>query len=223
MNSINEPIRDLVTSFVRPRLFFVFNVVPNVTNEKEYVRAVDARDPKNFRRPMRKIIIDDNEIKIPAQTVHVTETKSYKCSSILISDINFACLGWSRAVKSLDSPYFEWVSFCYGNKLDFNYQVVICRYVWMIFELSIKKQKKFVRKNTIELCRQLTWLAVQNAVFKIKNDVDFYDNKDLAALTKKSTKFWRDNYSQYWQLLLQVCYNLDWESLNYVDRKRNHH
>lgn len=224
MKNINEPIRDMITSYVRPRLFFVFNVVTKSKPEKRPIlRNIDARDPKNFRRSMRKIIIDGDEIKIPAQTTHVTETRRYKGSSILISDLNFTYLSWSYAVRELNTPYFEWISYCYGNNLDFDYQVVICRHVWMMFETYIKLQKKRIRKNTIKILRSLTWLAVQSAVYKIKTDDDFYDRKTLAKLIEKSNTTWRENYSQYWQLLLNVCYKLDWESLINVDRKQRDH
>lgn len=224
MKKINEPSRDMLAEYVRYKLFFVFNVVAKTKKEKQQkLRNIDARDPKNFRRSMRKIIIDGDEIKIPAQTTHVTEIRRYKSGSILISDLNFRHLKWSRAVKSLNETELAWVHYCYGNKLDFNYQIIICRYVWAMFENYIKLQKKRIRKNTIKLLRSLTWLAVQSAVYKIKTDVDFYDRKTLAKLIKKSNTTWREDYSQYWQILLNVCYKLDLESLINVDRKNRDH
>ena len=62
MKNINEPSRDMLAEYVRDRLFFVFNVVAKTKKEKQFkLRNIDARDPKNFRRSMRKIIIDGDE------------------------------------------------------------------------------------------------------------------------------------------------------------------
>lgn len=219
MKNINEPSRDMLAEYVRDRLFFVFNVVTKTKKEKQLkLRNIDARDPKNFRRSMRKIIIDGDEIKIPAQTTHVTEIRRYKSSSILISDLNFGHLQWSRAVKSLNEPYLAWVYYCYGNKLDFNYQIVICQYVWSLFELKIKGLKIKLRKKTIDLLRNLTWLIVQNCVCQIKNDRNLYNQTELALLSKKSLNSWIQHYSHHCNHLHSICHQLDREALINVDR-----
>lgn len=219
MKKINEPSRDMLAEYVRYKLFFVFNVVAKTKKEKQQkLRNIDARDPKNFRRSMRKIIIDGDEIKIPAQTTHVTEIRRYKSSSILISDLNFGHLKWSRAVKSLNEPYLAWVYYCYGNKLDFNYQIVICQYVWSLFELKIKGLKIKLRKNTIDLLRNLTWLIVQNCVCQIKNDRNLYNQTELALLSKKSLNSWIQHYSHHCNHLHSICHQLDQEALINVDR-----
>lgn len=223
-DELQQPDRGLVTEYVRERLFFVFNVTDDIKRDKKIVlRHVDVSNPANFRRPSTVIEIDGKKIRVPAQTIHATEVKKYKSSSALISEINFHHLRWSRAVKNLSQPHFEWILYCYGNNLYFDYQVVICRHVWVMFETDIKLQKKRIRKNTIKILRSLTWLAVQSAVYKIKTDDDFYDRKTLAKLIEKSNTTWREDYSQYWQLLLNVCYKLDWESLINVDRKQRDH
>lgn len=219
MKNINEPSRDMLAEYVRDRLFFVFNVVTKTKKEKQLkLRNIDARDPKNFRRSMRKIIIDGDEIKIPAQTTHVTEIRRYKSSSVLISDLNFGHLQWSRAVKSLNEPYLAWVYYCYGNKLDFNYQIVICQYVWSLFELKIKGLKIKLRKKTIDLLRNLTWLIVQNCVCQIKNDRNLYNQTELALLSKKSLNSWIQHYSHHCNHLHSICHQLDREALINVDR-----
>lgn len=219
MKKINEPSRDMLAEYVRYKLFFVFNVVAKTKKEKQQkLRNIDARDPKNFRRSMRKIIIDGDEIKIPAQTTHVTEIRRYKSSSILISDLNFGHLKWSRAVKSLNEPYLAWVYYCYGNKLDFNYQIVICQYVWSLFELKIKGLKIKLRKKTIDLLRNLTWLIVQNCVCQIKNDRNLYNQTELALLSKKSLNSWIQHYSHHCNHLHSICHQLDREALINVDR-----
>lgn len=219
MKNINEPSRDMLAEYVRDRLFFVFNVVAKTKKGTQFkLRNIDARDPKNFRRSMRKIIIDGDEIKIPAQTTHVTEIRRYKSSSILISDLNFGHLKWSRAVKSLNEPYLAWVYYCYGNKLDFNYQIVICQYVWSLFELKIKGLKIKLRKKTIDLLRNLTWLIVQNCVCQIKNDRNLYNQTELALLSKKSLNSWIQHYSDHCNHLHSICHQLDREALINVDR-----
>lgn len=219
MKNINEPSRDMLAEYVRDRLFFVFNVVTKTKKEKQFkLRNIDARDPKNFRRSMRKIIIDGDEIKIPAQTTHVTEIRRYKSSSVLISDLNFGHLQWSRAVKSLNEPHLAWVYYCYGNKLDFNYQIVICQYIWSLFELKINELKIKLRKKTIDLLRNLTWIVVQNTVYRIRHQINLYSETDLALLSDKSLSSWSHNYSHYSDHLHSICYQLDHEALINVDR-----
>jgi len=148
----------------------------------------------------------------------VTEIRRYKSSSILISDLNFSHLQWSRAVKSLNEPHLAWVLYCYGNKLDFNYQIVICQYVWSLFELKIKGLKIKLRKKTIDLLRNLTWLIVQNCVCQIKNDRNLYNQTELALLSKKSLNSWIQHYSHHCNHLHSICHQLDQEALINVDR-----
>lgn len=216
-----EPNHDMLAEYVRCRLVYVFNIVANTKPEKQLqLSNIDSRDPKNFRHGFKKVSIDGSEFEIPAQEIHVTVIRTYKCSSILISDLNFNHLPWSRAVKELEDPYFSWISYCYGNKLNFDYQIIICRYIWYMFENHIKEQKKQIPEPRIQEFRSLTWLAVQCAVYKIKNDVVLYDIKTLARLKGIKERTWYNHFNPYWKLLLHFCYELDWESLTNVDRKR---
>lgn len=215
----HEPNREMLAEYVRNKLVFVFNVVTkNKPEKRPLLRNIDARDPKNFRRSMRKIMIDGDEIKIPAQTTHVTETRRYNGSSVLISDLNFGHLQWSRAVKSLNEPHLAWVYYCYGNNLDFNYQIVICQYVWSLFELKIKALKIKLRKKTLDLLRGLTWLIVQNCVYQIKNNRNLYNQTEFALLSKKSLNSWIQHYSHHCNHLHSICHQLDQEALINVDR-----
>jgi len=218
-DEFQQPDRGLVTEYVRERLFFVFNVTDDIKRDKKIVlRHVDVSNPANFRRPSTVIEIDGKNIRVPAQTIHATEVKKYKSSSVLISEINFHHLRWSRAVKNLCEHELAWVNYCYGGKLDYDFQIIICRYIWATFEKFLYVQNLKLRKNTITLLHNLTWLIVQNCVYQIKNNKYLYNQTQLASLSKKSLSSWQHHYSQHCNHLNSICNQLDREALIHVDR-----
>lgn len=223
MKKNNEPDRSLLVQFVRNRLFCVFHAFYSFDNNKTiFKNSIDLSDPKNFKRLKKTITINDEKMKLESDEIRATETKSFKCSSVLLSELNYSHLSWSRAVRKTFEHEQAWIYYCYGNKLDFDYQIIICRHVWSEFNKNLLNQQKKIRTSTLELLKKLVWLAVQNAVYKIKNDLDIYNSKELANLIKKSISTWREDYSNYWNQLLNICYSLDREVLINVDRqKRN--
>lgn len=213
------PDRGLITEYVRGKLFFVFNVTDDIKPDKKIVlKHVNVSNPVNFRRPSTVIEIDGKNIRVPAQTIHATEVKRYKSGSILISETNFNHLRWSRAVKQLSEHELAWVNYCYGDKLDFDFQIIICRYVWLAFEKFLYMKNLKLRKNTVILLHNLTWLIVQNCVYQIKNNRNLYNQTQLASLSQKSLSSWLHHYSQFCNHLHSICYQLDREALIHVDR-----
>lgn len=219
----NEPDRCLLVEFVRQRLFCVFHVFYSFNNKKTILKNnIDLSNHRNFKRTKKSITIDGQKMKLESQMIRATETTSFKCSSVLLSELNYSHMPWSRAVRKTFEHEQAWIYYCYGNKLDFDYQIIICRHIWSEFNINIVDQQKKIRTATLELLKKLVWLAVQNAVYKIKNDLDIYSSKELANLTKKTEPNWCVNYNDFWNQLLAICYKLDRESLINVDRqKRN--
>ena len=223
MKKNNEPDRRLLVEFVRQRLFCVFHVFYSSNNKKTILKNnIDLSNPQNFKRTKKSITIDGQKMKLESEMIRANETTGFKCSSVLLSELNYRHLSWSRAVRKTLEHEQAWIYYCYGNKLDFDYQIIICRHVWFEFNINIVDQQKKIRTATLELLKKLVWLAVQNAVYKIKNDLDIYSSKELADLAEKSITTWRGDYSCYWNQLLNICYSLDSEALINVDRqKRN--
>lgn len=223
MKKFNGPDRCLLVQFVRNRLFCVFHVFYSSNNKKTILKNnIDLSNPQNFKSTKKTITIDGQKMKLESAVIRATETTSFRCSSVLLSELNYHHLSWSRAVRKTYEHEQAWIYYCYGNKLDFDYQIIICRYVWFEFYTNIVDQQKKIRSSTIELLKKLVLLAVQNAVYKIKHDLDFYDSKKLANLTKKSVSSWSENYNNHWHQLLNICYKLDSEALINVDKqKRN--
>lgn len=223
MKKNNEPDRRLLVEFVRQRLFCVFHVFYSSNNKKTILKNnIDLSNPQNFKRAKKSITIDGQKMKLESEMIRANETTGFKCSSVLLSELNYRHLSWSRAVRKTFEHERAWIYYCYGNKLDFDYQIIICRHVWSEFNINIVDQQKKIRTATLELLQKLVWLAVQNAVYKIQNDLDIYSSKELANLTKKTEKNWSGNYNEFWHQLLAICYKLDREALINVDRqKRN--
>lgn len=216
----NNPDHSLVVQYVRHRLFCVFNVFysfnyKTVTGKKK----MNQSDSANFTKPTKTIMLNGRKKKVQSDPVRAPETHKFKCSTVLLSELNYSHFAWSRAVRKINEYEQAWVYYCYGNKLNFDYQITICKYIWLEFNNNLLKNNKKIRLSTVSLLRDLVFLAVQNAVFKIKNNSDFYDSKTLAFLTKKSISTWRGDYSSYWNQLLNICYSLDREALINVDRQ----
>lgn len=211
-NNNNNPDHSLIAEYVRRRLFCTFYVFYSCNN----VLLENTSDLRNSRKRTRPKKINHC---ISART---TETGKFKYSTTLLSDINYRHLDWSRAVKNLsDDCYRAWIYYCYADQLDFDFQIVICRRIWSEFNSTLFTQQKKIRTTTLELLKKLVFLAVQNAVYKIKNDRDYYNRKTLARLAKKSISGWRENYNSHWNQLLKICYKLDYEALiNVSNQKR---
>jgi hypothetical protein len=214
----NEPERSLIAEHVRRRLFCVFHVFYSRDNKTTALeRNIDLSNPKNFKNRRRTTVIDGRKITLKTQFVRATESTRFKCSSVLLSELNYSHMKWSRAVRNINVNEQSWIYYCYGDKLDFDYQIIICRHVWSEFILN---QQKKIRSSTIELLKNLTWLAVQHAVKKINYNYDYYDSKTLAKLTNKSVSCWCENYNDYWHQLLNICYQLDERALINVERQQ---
>lgn len=225
MKKNNEPDRSLKVEYVRNRLFCALHVFYSLADKGTALGSnVDLSNPNNFKSCRRTIVIDGRKIRIKPQFVRATETTSFKCSSVLLSELNFIHFRWSRALRKTNEHEQAWIYYCYANKLDFDYQIIICRYVWNAFYADILNHQKKIRSSTIKLLKNLTWLAVEQAVNKINYNYYYYDSKTLAKLANKSVSCWSEDYNDYWHQLLNICYQLDAEALTNVDRQqRNNH
>lgn len=211
-NNNNDPDRSLIAEYVRQRLFCSFYVFYSCN-------SVPPENVANLRNPKKRTRLKNTERHVSART---TETDKFKYSAILLSEINFKHLRWSRAVKNIsDDCHRAWIYYCYADQLDFDFQIVICRRIWSEFNSTLFTQQKKIRTATLELLKKLVFLAVQNAVYRIKTDRDYYNSKTLARLAKKSISSWRENYNSHWNQLLKICYKLDYEALINASNRRH--
>lgn len=222
MTIYKEPDFNLKVNYVRNRLFCVFNIFYSFNpEEKTGKRHVNLSDPKNFLKPKKIITINGKQKKIDAEPVRAGETGRFKSSTVLMSNINFVHLSWSRAIRGLPTHQQAWIRYCYGNSNNFADQTIVCEHIWNEFLKETERRKIKIKKSTLKVVRSLVWLAVQSSIVKIHTEKDLYKQSYLAFLAGKSKQAWKQNFCDKWHLLTGLCFELDKEALLNVDR--NHY
>lgn len=176
-----------------------------------------------FPRKRQRIISLGKGRNVCAETdaMHCSETRSRRRPAPPIDPITYGSASWRRAVSELATPHAAWVRYCYGNDLNYEYQIAICLYVWNEYRptLTGKRTTEKVRKRI----ESLVWLAVQDYAFGFECKLVSHDYTDseLAELTGVSKSTWSENYKHHWEGLADCISRLDTDSLNAIIKKRN--
>ncbi len=104
-------------------------------------------------------------VKAENSALHIVETRSRRCCLMPpIRDQAFSSCVWRRAVLKLDAPQQGWIKHCYGYDLSNDYQIEICKYIWVRFEKEFNgvKLQNIAKRHIVSL----VWLAVQDLAAK---------------------------------------------------------
>ena len=173
-------------------------------------------------RPKRKIAIGDDSEKfiiVDADPVTYREGKKYKTSSLPVSPAIFRQILWRLSMHKLPAEEFAWLSYCYGDDMTFDHQVMLCQHIWNGLIMNLTDQAK-MNKKTEKTLRAATWLAVQECKNKINRGEFKYSQKSLSELCGIKYGTWRENYAPRWSAMISVCMELDEKSLVNIDYVR---
>ncbi|EMO3864403.1 bacteriophage antitermination protein Q, partial [Enterobacter hormaechei] len=90
-------------------------------------------------KPTRTICIGDTEsyeVSVPAEPVRYHVGKSFKRSSMLLTELDFMTASWRRAIEQLNSEETAWLHYCYGCKPNYKNDVTICQWLWLDFLIA---------------------------------------------------------------------------------------
>lgn len=144
--------------------------------------------------------------------VYALETRSNRTPRPMIDPHTFEMSSWRRAINALSDEHRSWIMYRYGNDLNFEYQVNICKYIWCefneyaaAFNLSSKVKGRL---------KALIWLSVQ------QYEADSYSQTKLAELAGVSRYNWNKTYHGHWVKMLDISSELDENSLFLMRNKR---
>ncbi|HBY0274685.1 TPA: phage antitermination protein, partial [Klebsiella pneumoniae] len=127
-------------------------------------------------KPTRVIQMGENnkyEISVAAEQVRYHVGKTFKQSSMLLTELDFQTASWRRAIEQLNREEIAWLHYCYGCKPNFENDEVICQWLWLDFLVAHSKPDfKKMKEATKKKMRNLTYYAIQQVKASILRGED---------------------------------------------------
>lgn len=134
----------------------------------------------------------------------------------LVLPVEYSTASWRRALLSLEEHQKAWLLWNYSDNIRWEHQETITRWAWEQF--SEKMAGARIAKKTVDRLRQLIWLAAQNKKAEITGRGDVYSPSSMVGIKPDN---WCHNYSDYWQVMMDIYQKLDNQSLVSVSRSRS--
>lgn len=181
-------------------------------------------------KPTRTICIGDTEsyeVSVPAEPVRYHVGKSFKRSSMLLTELDFMTASWRRAIEQLNSEETAWLHYCYGCKPNYKNDVIICQWLWLDFLIAHSRAGfKKMKASTKKIMQRLTYYGIQQVkseIFRELHDSDFDGterDEHISSLVGVSVESWRKDYKKRWLLLKSRCMHLNDTALLNAAEKR---
>ncbi|MBF1958488.1 phage antitermination protein [Enterobacter hormaechei] len=182
-------------------------------------------------KPTRTIRLGDDasdEITIAAEPVRYHVGKSFKQSSMLLTELDFMTASWRRAIEQLNSEETAWLHYCYGSKQNYKNDVIICQWLWLDFLIEHSRAGfKKMKAPTKALMRKLTYYGIQQVkceIFRDLHDTEFDGqerDEHISSLLGVSIDSWHKDYKKRWLLMKSRCMHLNDTALLNAAEKRS--
>ncbi|EJD6660023.1 TPA: phage antitermination protein [Enterobacter hormaechei subsp. xiangfangensis] len=179
-------------------------------------------------KPTRTICIGDSEsyeLSVPAEPIRYHVGKSFKQSSMLLTELDFMTASWRRAIEQLNSEETAWLHYCYGCKPNYKNDVIICQWLWLDFLIAHSRSGfKKMKAPTKKIMQKLTYYGIQEVKSEILRDVqrDEQDRDEhISFLLGISVDNWRKDYKKRWLLMKSRCMHLNDTALLNAAEKRS--
>ncbi|WP_210231959.1 bacteriophage antitermination protein Q [Enterobacter hormaechei] len=179
-------------------------------------------------KPTRTICIGDSEsyeLSVPAEPIRYHVGKSFKQSSMLLTELDFMTASWRRAIEQLNSEETAWLHYCYGCKPNYKNDVIICQWLWLDFLIAHSRSGfKKMKAPTKKIMQKLTYYGIQEVKSEILRD-EQWDEQDrdehISFLLGISVDSWRKDYKKRWLLMKSRCMHLNDTALLNAAEKRS--
>ncbi|WP_368933097.1 bacteriophage antitermination protein Q [Citrobacter sp. RHB21-C01] len=179
-------------------------------------------------KPTRTICIGDSEsyeLSVPAEPIRYHVGKSFKQSSMLLTELDFMTASWRRAIEQLNSEETAWLHYCYGCKPNYKNDVIICQWLWLDFLIAHSRSGfKTMKAPTKKIMQKLTYYGIQEVKSEILRD-EQRDEQDrdehISFLLGISVDSWRKDYKKRWLLMKSRCMHLNDTALLNAAEKRS--
>ncbi|WP_440863246.1 bacteriophage antitermination protein Q [Symbiopectobacterium purcellii] len=173
------------------------------------------------RKRPRLVQLEGRKVCATTDPMHCTETRSRRKPMPPIDPITYSTASWRRALGHLEPHQEAWIRYCYGNDLNYDYQVIICQHVWNEYRETLSGKRTTDRsRRRIE---SLVWLAVQRYASECgcPKACPDYSDSELAVLSGVTKSTWSENYRHHWQGLIACVSCLDSDALLAVKTRRS--
>lgn len=145
-----------------------------------------------------------------------SQSRAKGSSIALVLPVEYSTASWRRALLSLEDHQKAWLLWNYSDNIRWEHQETITRWAWEQFNEKLAGVR--IAKKTVDRLRQLIWLAAQNTKQEITGRGHHYAPASMVGIKPDN---WCHNYSDYWQIMMDIFQGLDSQALLSVSRSRS--
>lgn len=145
-----------------------------------------------------------------------SQSRAKGSSIALVLPVEYSTASWRRALLSLEEHQKAWLLWNYSENICWEHQVAITQWAWEQFSEKLAGVR--IAKKTVDRLRQLIWLAAQNTKQEITGRGHHYSPAAMVGIKPDN---WCHNYSDYWQVMMDIYQGLDSQALLSVSRSRS--
>ncbi|HBR1459562.1 TPA: antiterminator [Klebsiella quasipneumoniae subsp. quasipneumoniae] len=145
-----------------------------------------------------------------------SQSRAKGSSIALVLPVEYSTASWRRALLSLEDHQKAWLLWNYSDNICWEHQVAITQWAWEQFSEKLAGVR--IAKKTVDRLRQLIWLAAQNTKQEITGRGHHYSPAAMVGIKPDN---WCHNYSDYWQVMMDIYQGLDSQALLSVSRSRS--
>ncbi|WP_420271931.1 bacteriophage antitermination protein Q [Klebsiella variicola] len=145
-----------------------------------------------------------------------SQSRAKGSSIALVLPVEYSTASWRRALLSLEDHQKSWLLWNYSDNIRWEHQETITRWAWGQFNEKLAGVR--IAKKTVDRLRQLIWLAAQNIKQEITGRGHHYSPAAMVGIKPDN---WCHNYSDYWQVMMDIYQGLDSQALLSVSRSRS--
>ena len=205
--------------YVRQQLIVATADLSGATKGQLVAFAENAMFEATARSSKRKKVVDPatgRMVKPSNPPVPGKQSRAKGSAIALVQPVEYSTASWRRALLSLEEHQKSWLLWNYSDNIRWENQETITRWAWEQFSQQLAGVR--IAKKTVDRLRQLIWLAAQNTKQEITGRGHHYSPAAMVGIKPDN---WCHNYSDYWQVMMDIYQGLDSQALLSVSRSRS--
>ncbi|EJZ8383002.1 antiterminator [Klebsiella oxytoca] len=205
--------------FVRQQLIVATADLSGATKGQLVAFAENAQFTATARSRGRKKVYSEAKQKMvnpDGPPMSGSQSRAKGSSIALVLPVEYSTASWRRALLSMEDHQKAWLLWNYSDNIRWEYQETITQWVWQQFSERLAGAR--IAKKTVDRLRQLIWLAAQNTKQEITGRGHHYAPASMVGIKPDN---WCHNYSDYWQIMMDIFQGLDSQALLSVSRTRS--
>ncbi|WP_410215871.1 bacteriophage antitermination protein Q [Klebsiella variicola] len=205
--------------FVRQQLIVATADLSGATKGQLVAFAENAQFTATARSRGRKKVYSEVKQKMvnpDGPPMSGSQSRAKGSSIALVLPVEYSTASWRRALLSLQEHQKAWLLWNYSDNICWEHQVAITQWAWEQFSEKLAGVR--IAKKTVDRLRQLIWLAAQNTKQEITGRGHHYSPAAMVGIKPDN---WCHNYSDYWQVMMDIYQGLDSQALLSVSRSHS--